>query len=43
MPAALVECEFVSSPKQLRFLAKAENQRGLAQAIADGLPPPVVT
>ena len=43
MPAALVECEFLSSPKQLRFLAKAENQRGLAQAIADALPPPVVT
>lgn len=43
MPAALVECEFLSSPKQLRFLAKAGNQRGIAQAIADALLPPVVT
>ena len=34
MTAILVECEFLTNPKQLRFLAKQANRQGLAQAIA---------
>jgi N-acetylmuramoyl-L-alanine amidase len=37
MPAILVECEFLTNPKQLRFLSKQSNQMGLARAIADGI------
>lgn len=37
MPAILVELEFVTNPKQLRFLDKVKNQAGLAQAIAEGI------
>jgi len=39
MPALLVECEFLTNPKQLRFLSNAENWDRLAQAIAAGLEP----
>ncbi|MEM9997454.1 MAG: N-acetylmuramoyl-L-alanine amidase [Bacteroidota bacterium] len=35
MPAILVECEFLTNPEQLVFLA--ENQEGLAHAIAEGV------
>jgi N-acetylmuramoyl-L-alanine amidase len=38
MPAVLVEMEFLTNPAQLRFLAHARSQRGLARAIAAGLP-----
>jgi N-acetylmuramoyl-L-alanine amidase len=37
MPAILVECEFITNPKQLRFLRKRANQEALAKAIADGV------
>jgi N-acetylmuramoyl-L-alanine amidase len=37
MPAILVECEFLTHPRQLEFLAARENQAGLAEAIAEGL------
>jgi len=37
MPAVLVESEFLSNPKQLKFLADPENQKSLAQAIAQGI------
>jgi N-acetylmuramoyl-L-alanine amidase len=37
MPAILVECEFLTNAKQLRFLSKQSNQMGLARAIADGI------
>ncbi len=37
MPAILVECEFLSNPTQLRFLANPRNQRKLAVAIAEGI------
>ena len=37
MPAVLVEAEFVTSPRQLPFLADGANQRGLAEAIVEGL------
>ncbi|MGH7556419.1 MAG: N-acetylmuramoyl-L-alanine amidase [Gemmatimonadota bacterium] len=38
MPAVLVELEFLTNPAQLRFLADAKNQRGLARAFAEGIP-----
>ncbi len=37
MPAVLVECEFISNPKQLRFLRNRKNREALARAIADGV------
>jgi N-acetylmuramoyl-L-alanine amidase len=37
MPAVLVECEFLTHPRQLEFLADPDNQAGLAEAIAEGL------
>ena len=37
-PGVLVEAEFLTNPAQLRFLADAKNQRGLARAIAAGVP-----
>ena len=37
MPAILVECEFLTNPRQLELLAAPENQEALAAAIADGL------
>ena len=37
MPAVLVECEFLTHPRQLEFLADPGNQSGLAEAIAEGL------
>ena len=37
MPAILVECEFITNPTQLRFLADERNQEKLAVAIADGI------
>lgn len=38
MPAILVECEFLTNPEQLEFLADADNQRRLAAAIARAVP-----
>jgi len=37
MPAALVECEFISNPETRRFLKEPENQLALAQAIGGGV------
>lgn len=37
MPAILVECEFITNPRQLRFLANPTNQQKLARAIADAI------
>jgi N-acetylmuramoyl-L-alanine amidase len=37
MPAILVECEFLSNPRQLRFLADPASRRRLAAAIATGI------
>jgi N-acetylmuramoyl-L-alanine amidase len=37
MPAILVECEFLTNPRQLRFLAQRGNQRLLAAAIVAGV------
>ncbi|MDZ7270378.1 MAG: N-acetylmuramoyl-L-alanine amidase [candidate division KSB1 bacterium] len=37
MPAVLVECEFITNPRQLRFLAAPDRQAALARAIADGV------
>ena len=37
-PGVLVEMEFITHPEQLRFLTEPENQRGLARAIAAGVP-----
>lgn len=37
MPAILVECEFLTHPGQLRFLADPANQAGLATAIAGAI------
>jgi len=37
MPAVLVECEFLTSPKQAVFLKDAKNQAAIAEAIADGI------
>lgn len=37
MPAILVECEFLTNPRQLRFLAQRANQRLLAAAIVAGV------
>lgn len=37
-PGVLVEAEFLTNPAQARFLADARNQRGLARAIAEGVP-----
>ena len=34
MPAVLVECEFITHPDHLVFLADSSNQKGMAQAIA---------
>ena len=36
MPAVLVECEFLTNPKQLPFLDKKENKKALAVAISNG-------
>ncbi|HSK81284.1 MAG TPA: N-acetylmuramoyl-L-alanine amidase [Thermoanaerobaculia bacterium] len=41
MPAILVECEFLTNPAQLEFLADEGNQRRLAAAIARAVPAPV--
>jgi N-acetylmuramoyl-L-alanine amidase len=38
MPAVLVECEFLTNPDQLRFLADPDQQQALAAAIAGGVP-----
>lgn len=38
MPAILVECEFLTNPQQLEFLADEGNQRRLAAAIARAVP-----
>lgn len=37
MPAILVECEFISNPNQLVFLADKSNQEKIAKAIASGI------
>lgn len=37
MPAALVECEFLSNPKTREFLRQSKNQLALAQAIGAGI------
>lgn len=37
MPAALVETEFMTNPKQLRFLANDENRKRIAAALADAV------
>jgi len=37
MPAALIECEFVSNPDTRRFLKEPENQIAIARAIAKGI------
>lgn len=37
-PGVLVEAEFLTNPAQARFLGDARNQRGLARAIAEGVP-----
>lgn len=37
MPAVLVECEFLTHPDQLQFLADEANQRAMASAIAAGV------
>ena len=37
MPAALVECDFISNPESRRFLKEPENQLALAQAIGGGI------
>ncbi len=37
MPAVLVECEFLTHPAGLAFLADPEGQRALAERIADGI------
>lgn len=37
MPATLLECEFISNPRQAQFLANPLNQESLATAIARGL------
>ncbi len=37
MPAILIECEFVTTPVQCRFLADPNNQQELAKAIAEGV------
>lgn len=36
MPAVLVECEFLTNPGQLEFLAHPDNQERLAAVIAEG-------
>lgn len=37
-PGVLIEAEFLTNPTQLKFLADPRNQRGLARAIAKGVP-----
>jgi N-acetylmuramoyl-L-alanine amidase len=37
MTAILIECEFISNPIQLQFLADPQNQQDLAVAIAEGI------
>lgn len=37
MPAALIECEFLTTPMQLSFLADAGNRAALGAAVADGV------
>lgn len=37
MPAVLVECEFLTHPDGLAFLADPEGQQALAECIADGI------
>ena len=37
MPAALVECGFMSTPEELALLTQPEYQAGLARGIADGI------
>ena len=37
MPAVLIECEFLTNPRQLRFLADPSSQHRYAEAIAEGV------
>jgi len=37
MPAALIECEFITNPETAAFLKEAENQRRIARAVALGI------
>lgn len=37
MPAILLECEFITNPRQAAFLSDKDNQRSMAAAIASGL------
>jgi N-acetylmuramoyl-L-alanine amidase len=37
MTAILIECEFITNPNQLQFLADPQNQQELAVAIANGI------
>ncbi|MBN1350845.1 N-acetylmuramoyl-L-alanine amidase [candidate division KSB1 bacterium] len=37
MPAALIECEFITNPHQARFLQDERNQNIMAEAIARGI------
>ena len=37
MPAALVECEFITNPETAAFLKEPANQRRIARAIASGV------
>jgi len=37
MPAALVECEFISNPETAAFLKQPANQRMIARAVASGV------
>ena len=37
MPAVLVETGFISNPQEEKFLSKPQNQRKIAEAIADGI------
>lgn len=37
MPAVLVECEFITNPVRLQFLADPQYQQDLAVAIANGI------
>jgi len=37
MPAVLIECEFITNPRQAEFLSNQRNQELLAEAIARGI------
>lgn len=37
MPAVLVETEFITHPRQLRFLSDPASQQSLAEAVAEGI------